>query len=461
MTADGPWRRRAGRLRRAEPALVLLAAPALLLYERLETAALAAGLGWLAALWVLRRAVDGRWSMPLVVDAPVLALLATVPGAVLAAADPVLAAADPVPATSRAASLAFAVAVAYAVANAVPSARRAWRAAGWLLVGAAGLAAAGALGAEWPDKLPVVGDVAARLPRLLPLIPHAIFGRTAGTASSAVHPNQLAGLLVPFVPLAAACWLWPRASSDDRRRMPRRVRVLAALSLAAMLPVLVLAQSRGAWAALGAGLAWLAWQRYGIDRPATGGRGARARWIAAAAVAAVVVVGAIAAGRGSAPGSLDASARLALWRASAQLAVEHPLRGIGLHQFALRYGQDPAAGGYVYQGYAHAHNQLLQAALDYGLPGLAAVAGLYAALAVGYRRARRHTRGTPVDALVVGSAAGLMAHALHGLVDAVAIGAKPGFVVWALVGLLAGARACGRRWAEPGGAAPVQPVQPG
>jgi len=450
MTADGPWRRRARRLRRAEPALVLLAAPALLLYERLGTAALAAGLAWLAALWVLRRTADGRWSVSLVVDAPVLALLATVPGAVLAAA-------DPVPATSRAASLAFAVAVAYAVANAVPSARRAWRVAGWLLVGAAGLAAAGALGAEWPDKLPVVGDVAARLPRLLPAIPHAVFGRTAGTASSAVHPNQLAGLLVPFVPLAAACWLWPRASSDDRRRMPQRVRVLAALSLAAMLPVLVLAQSRGAWAALGAGLAWLAWQRYGVDRPATGGRGARARWIAGSAVAVVVVAATLALWRSDAPGSLDASARLALWRGSVQLAIEHPLRGIGLHQFALRYGQDPGWDGYVYQGYAHAHNQLLQAALDYGLPGLVAVAGLYAALAVAYRRARRHTRGTPVDALVVGAAAGLVAHALHGLVDAVAIGAKPGFVVWALVGLLAGARACGRRWAEPGGAARVQP----
>jgi len=481
VTLSGPRRARrrrntaAGPLaaaRRLEPFLVLLAAPGLLLTERFGLPALWAGTSWLAALWVLRRVVDGRWGRPLVIDAPVLALLATVPLAVAAAADRTAA-------VSRASSLLFAVAVAYAVANALGTARRAWRLAGWLLLGASAMAVVGALGAEWPDKVAVVGDLAARLPRLLPAIPHAVFGRTAGTAAGGVHPNMLAGLLVPFVPLAAACLAWPRRPDDrrttpsaagDRRRMPNGVRMAASLALATTLPVLALTQSRGAWLALAVAMAWLGAVLLFARSPAARGlRRPAAPWLAAAGLVALLAAGwwlTAAGGRAptgspaaaAAPGELDLRSRLGLWSASAALVAEHPATGIGLHQFALRYGQAPGVDYYVFQGYAHAHNQLLQAALDYGLPGLVAVAGLYAALAVAAWRARRYTAGTPLDALVVGATAGLLAHALHGLVDAVAIGAKPGFTTWALIGLLAGARARARAWVGPAPEVPLADV---
>ena len=98
-------------------------------------------------------------------------------------------------------------------------------------------------------------------------------------------------------------------------------------------------------------------------------------------------------------------------------------------------------GGFVYQGFPHAHNVLLQAALDYGLPGLVAVVGLYAALAWAAWRLHRRLAGTPMAALAQGLGFGLLAHALHGLVDAVAIGSKIGFVPWAFAGALAGLRA--------------------
>jgi O-antigen ligase len=124
-----------------------------------------------------------------------------------------------------------------------------------------------------------------------------------------------------------------------------------------------------------------------------------------------------------------------------------PVTGIGLNAFPLVHGRRPEyQGGFVYQGLAHSHNTLLQAALDYGLAGLVAVVGLYTALAWSAWRAYRRLAGSPLAMLVAGLALGLAAMAVHGLVDAFAIGAKPGFLAWAAAGLLSGIRARGYRW---------------
>ena len=145
----------------------------------------------------------------------------------------------------------------------------------------------------------------------------------------------------------------------------------------------------------------------------------------------------------------SAGGRLKLWRESAALLADAPLTGIGLNNFVIVHGRRPEyQGQFVYQGFPHAHNLLLQTALDYGLPGLTAVAGLMAALAWAAWRAGQRLAGSPLSGLALGLAFGLLAHALHGAVDAVCIGSKAGVVPWAFAGTLAGLRAAAGRWAR-------------
>ncbi|MFN2251653.1 MAG: O-antigen ligase family protein [Anaerolineae bacterium] len=432
---------------RHEVWLLLPAGLPLVFRERFPLWLQLAALVWIAVLWVVRRAATGRWTIRTAIDPPVLALLLTIPGAVMVIRPEV---ADIGVGVSRAESLIFAVALCYAVANTVYTPARAWSAGAWLLAAGLGLSAVGLVSADWSAKYAALAPVLARLPRVIGSVPHATFDQAV------VHPNSLASLLVLLIPLAVAVVVWPVESSrrDEREPLPdalrrqsttaewtdpvprtigmtvqpRYLRPLAVVSLVVMAGVLLLTQSRGAWLALVVALAAMAALR----------RTWLAGLVAIGSIAAVVVGWSITYGTQS---------RLELWRATTAMLRDSPLAGIGLNTFPLVYGQDPAYSGYyVYQGYAHAHNLVLQAGLDYGVPGLVAVAGLHAALAWAAWRLLRRTVGTPLDALVVGLAFGLAAHALHGLIDALAIGGKPGFVPWAAAGALVGLRRYAYRW---------------
>jgi len=488
---------KAARVRAIEPLVLLLMGPLFLAPERLPGWAPLVGLAGLGLLWLLRWTEDGRPTSPSAVTGAVLALLATVPGAVLVAGDRAAA-------LSRALALVYGMAVAYAIHNHVRTPRRAWRIVSWALLCGLALVVLGLVSVEWPAKYPLLSRLAAGIPRLVEAIPHATLGRVEGTPAVGVHPNYLAGLLVLFVPPAVAVWLWPvsGSSADLVRRAadepgvageviassmphdtgaPRSVRVAAGALLIGGLPVLLMAQSRGAWLGMAVALTWMAALRLLERERADAGRadagpdgaagaskgGARAGFQRAGLLGVLAAGGLALAGavlayapRAGAPAGAPASAggplaallasaggRFRLWRDGLELLAEQPLTGIGLHNFPLEHGRLPEySGGFIYQGYAHAHNLLLQAALDFGLPGLVAVCGLITAVAWCTVRARRHTRGTPMDALLLGAAFGLLAQLVHGAVDAVAIGAKPGFLAWAWIGLITGVRLRARHW---------------
>jgi len=481
---------------RFEPWLTLLAAPPLVLREIFPPPAQVAALAWIAALWIARRRVTGRWTVRTVLDVPVAALLLTLPGAAYAAraAAPDIGLAA---AASRAESLVFAVALAYALANAVATPRRLWAAVTWLFAAALGLVGVGLVGIDWLPKYAALTPVLARLPRVIGAVPHATLPAYGVAGEVTIHPNSIAALLILFLPLAVACLARPgqggrggnrneagdggdvggdtggaggeaveatggmEAAGGEANggrdaaggepptgaldlRPPRWIRPLAALVLLSAGPLVVLTQSRGAWMGLSGALVAMAAARF---RPVRG-------ILAGAALAAVVLAGAVGPaelaarlGESGLPGAASAPGRLRLWRESVALLEASPVLGIGLNTFVVAHGRRPEYGGaFVYQGAPHAHNVLLQAALDYGLPGMAAVAGLYTALGWAAWRAHRRLAGTPAAAVVAGLSFGLLAHALHGLVDAVAIGAKAGFLPWAVAGALAGVRARAGRW---------------
>ncbi|MFQ5460016.1 MAG: O-antigen ligase family protein, partial [Anaerolineae bacterium] len=476
MAADRGAARRRNLITRFEPWFLLPAGVPLVFPEVTSPWAQIAAVTWVVALWANRRRSLGRWSHATPLDVPIIALLITLPGAMAVATDTQAA-------VSRAESLLFAVALYYALANSIRTPRHLWSAVTWLLVAGMSVASLGLVLATWPHKYPILAAITDPLPRLSATVPHP-------TLRGGVQANELAGVLIMFVPMALALLLWRRGSGDGDATLeaPLMLRPVAALSLVVVMPVLLLTQSRGAWLALAAtvvtmAVARVAWRR----RP-----GGPIALLVGLAVASLVVVavpmaaytvwgttssearpeGVARIGErmvrwfvGTAPGAhVDAprTGRVALWRDVLEMIAQHPAAGVGLNNFPLEFGQRPEYEGFfVYAGIPHAHNVYLQAAIDYGVPGFAAVVGLAAALAWAAWRTARRLWTTPLVPTVVGLAFGVMAYGLHGLVDAVAVGAKPGFLVWALAGTLVGARRGAHTWSmvTRGGVTPATAAQ--
>jgi O-antigen ligase len=85
---------------------------------------------------------------------------------------------------------------------------------------------------------------------------------------------------------------------------------------------------------------------------------------------------------------------------------------------------------------AHAHNHLLQAALDLGIPGLIAYLAIW--LLVGVLLTRVYRRGDEATHRTVASGlgVGLIAHFVFSLTDAIPLGAKVGVLFWLTLALV-------------------------
>ena len=91
----------------------------------------------------------------------------------------------------------------------------------------------------------------------------------------------------------------------------------------------------------------------------------------------------------------------------------------------------------------HAHNQVLQAALDLGIPGLVGFLALWlVAVMMIVRNLQRlihmGAENHPYYVLTVGLAGSLLAGWLFGLFDAISLGARPGFLWWFLMAMAGG-----------------------
>jgi O-antigen ligase len=128
--------------------------------------------------------------------------------------------------------------------------------------------------------------------------------------------------------------------------------------------------------------------------------------------------------------------RAEIWQRAIWAIREAPVSGLGMNIFRKAiYLQSPPFQNTNFD-IAHAHNELLQAALDLGLPGLVSLLALYVG-AVGMLVPAIRGHGA-LRLLALGLLGGLFAHILFGLTDAVALGAKPGFLMWWLLGLAFG-----------------------
>ncbi len=315
----------------------------------------------------------------------------------------------------------------------------------------AGVAVLALVGTTWGAKISFLSVITARLaPRLMGL---------AG-AEEGFNPNQVAGALLWVTPLFL-CLPVGLATMQRHRGAPTRLGarvwrgmliVMATLAALAMVGVLVLTQSRGAYIAFALGL-------MGIVFLALPRRG---RWVMvimlviALAAASVIVwqrrdtIAPLVGLRIDAAGvtSVDTAAdglstldgRLEIWSRALYGIEDFPFTGMGMNSFRkvvhLLY---PLFLTSPDTDIAHAHNEFLQAALDLGIPGMIAFGALYlVGLWMLWRIWVARAGDGLTRSLALGLGGGLFTHLVYGMTDAVALGAKPGILFWMLLGLISG-----------------------
>jgi putative inorganic carbon (HCO3(-)) transporter len=159
-------------------------------------------------------------------------------------------------------------------------------------------------------------------------------------------------------------------------------------------------------------------------------------------------------------GTMDAGSRLEIWSRALYALADFPFTGMGLNVFRhivpVMY---PLFLVSPDVDIAHAHNHLLQVAVELGLPGLVAYVAIgliSTAMLVGvWRRSNRDQ----LPALAAGLGTGLLAYFIYGLTDTVALGAKPSVALWALLGLVVATFSLTDREKSERGALPVPMVQ--
>jgi putative inorganic carbon (HCO3(-)) transporter len=231
-----------------------------------------------------------------------------------------------------------------------------------------------------------------------------------------------------------------------------------AVATALIALALLLTEARSAILAGGlAAVAYLAWRFPRARRTLVGVTGLGL--LGAGAVFAAGHAGTLAAAWGGS--HIDAQAdtalfRLALWDRALRMIGDYPFTGVGLNNFSIIQPRlYPILPVQPVDLIPHAHNLFLQAALDYGVPGLLAVLALIGALAATIRPGLArpaNTPPTPAAIALAGYAAGLVAYLLYGLTDALAVGGRLAAPVWLIAGLALGTAPLATRapWLTPG-----------
>jgi putative inorganic carbon (HCO3(-)) transporter len=133
----------------------------------------------------------------------------------------------------------------------------------------------------------------------------------------------------------------------------------------------------------------------------------------------------------------SAAGRLELFSRALYMLEDFSFTGVGLGMFpkvlSLLYplflvGPDTEI--------PHAHNILLQAGVDHGIPGLVAFLALLIVLGYLGVEAIQESRGRPWQPLAIGLLAGLIAYLAHGQVDAYGYTPRAHILVWGHFGLL-------------------------
>lgn len=316
----------------------------------------------------------------------------------------------------------------YAVVNGVATPTDLAWATFWVVLICAGMALAGLVGTDWAQgKIVSASFIYDHLPRFVQGIPRSIAGGFAR--------NGVGGTMSLIVPFLASLWFGHYTIPGNV--MPERFfKSAVAMAFLLALTALALTQSRGAILGTVVGLGAVALWR---ER--------RVKWIIVALAAGLLLL--IVVGQGGAltdfllrmdtrSGTL--ASRLEVWQRGILMVQDFPYTGIGIGTYNvvahLLYPFFIAAPDEVV---AHAHNNLLEVAVDLGIPGLIAFTALLAGFVLCLVHAYRSIADEATRALVAGLGFGMLAHQVFGLTDAFILGTKPGVLMWIFFGLAAAA----------------------
>lgn len=262
-------------------------------------------------------------------------------------------------------------------------------------------------------------------------IPAALYTKFALVVSDTINAAVLAGTLVLLVPCAIAVLLF------GWRQLQHYERGVVGATTLVMLSMLILMQSRSGFIALAAMLGLMVCLRW------------RRGWLvllaSASVIGALVQSPAVITFLGA---SISFTARtfggfeqrLVIWSRAVYMIQDYPFTGIGMGSFKQMIDS-------LYPVFfnssqvVHAHNLLLQVAVDLGIPGLIAWLAIVTGVTAWGWQVYRH--GCLMgDGWIAGLGAGLLCSQLalivNGLTDAVTWGmVRPAVVPWALWGLSA------------------------
>lgn len=397
----------ATRIAGAEPLILALMAPALLFPTRTRLIVLAAVP---VLMWAQRR-VTGRVLPPTPLNLCLYGLLGMTAVSVAVTF-------DLHNSLGKVAGVVLGTLVFWTATRWTNSAARLRIATGVFLTAGAVLAVIGLFGTNWFGKFGLLAPIVDRLPKTIRGVPGAEEG---------FQPNAVAGCLVLFIPVQMALlWL--------SRRRSRGATLMQAALLALTTGTLVLTQSRGAWSGLGiALLAFLFWYRRGT-------RIIGAVLVAGAALTAVTLglhrFADLAISQSGPAMTQNVSSRVELWSRAIDAIQDFPITGMGMNSFRrLMPTMYPTVLATPDLDVAHAHNHLLQAALDLGLPGLIVYLAIWITIARVLWRTYRTATDTHARALTGGLGAGLIAHFVFGLADVIPLGSKVGVLFWLTLAL--------------------------
>lgn len=304
------------------------------------------------------------------------------------------------------------------------------------------IAGLGLVGTDWfLNKVVDLSEVYALIPQKIVDVPRSLQG--------GFHPNGIAGTLVYLIPLYAIT-LKVRLFEPLRHR--RLYIGLTALTLVSTVLTLLLTQSRGALAGLSIACVALFFGLKG-----------QFRWGLLSIVCLLLVWVLFLASLPLLANALDVAQhpavrqllqsyhfRQRVWRLGLKVLETFPLRSAGIgtfdhvarYMFPDLYVADPHYLCYLLGNrrsiITHAHNELLQVAIDLGIPGLVAYVAFLAAFVRTVWRAYTWATDERIKRLILGLGAGMLAHQIFGLTDAFLLGTKPGVVMWIIMGLVTG-----------------------